>query len=143
MNAPDWAALERARDAARYSGMFEAATKQQAEEAAIAADFLKSSQSGDANALVPWAGLAIDHEKRKALGLPWSAPDMPMRQQALHEVMTNALDYSSGPQMCEAMQLILNVAYGSDLVNAPAQARGLVERMAEAFARVTCKEVVL
>ena len=143
MNAPDWAALERARDAERYSGMCEAATTQQAEEAAIAADFLKTCRAVDANALAPWAGLVIDHEQRKAMGIPWSSPDMPMRQQALHEVMTSALDYSSGPQMCEAMQLLLNVAYGTDLVNAPAQARGLVERMAEAFARVTCKEVVL
>lgn len=143
MNTPDWAAIERASDAERYSGMFEAATKRQAEEAAIAADFIKSCRSGDANALAPWAGTVIDDVKRKALGLPWNAPNLPQRQQALHEVMTNALDYSSGPQMCEAMQLLLNVAYGADLVNAPAQARGLVERMASAFARVTCKEVVL
>ena len=141
MNTPDWAAIERASDAERYSGMFEAATKQQAEEAAIAADFLKTCRAGDANALAPWAGLVIDHEKRKAMGIPWNSPDMPMRQQALHEVMTNALDYSSGPQMCEAMQLLLNVAYGSDMVNAPAQARGMVERMAAAFSRVTCTEV--
>ena len=136
MNETDWADIERARDAERYSGMCEAATKQQAEEAAIAADFIKTCRAGDANALAPWAGLVIDHERRKALGIPWASPDMPMRMQALHEVMTNALDYSSGPQMCEAMQLLPNVAHGADLANAPAHARDLLRRMGEAYGRV-------
>ena len=113
--------------------------KQEARKAsvdAMADDFRAAAVKCDANALVPWAGTVIDHERRKALGIPWASADMPQRQQALHEVMVNALDYSHGPQMCEAMQLILNVAYGSNLANAPAQARDLLRRMGEAFGRV-------
>lgn len=113
--------------------------KQEARQAAADAkadQFRESAKKADANALVDWAGMVIDHEKRKALGTSWASPDMPMRQQALHEVMVNALDYSHGPQMCEAMQLLLNVAYGADLANAPAHARDLLRRMGEAYGRV-------
>jgi hypothetical protein len=58
----------------------------------------------------------------------------PLRVQRLHEVMGESLDYSNGPSMVEAMQLILNVAYSANLVNAPAQARALLARMANAWA---------
>lgn len=101
---------------------------------AMIAGFEKAAKAGDANALAAWAPLVNDHEKRETLGLSWPDANLPQRQQALHEVMVESLDYPDGPTMCEAMQLLLNVAYSSDLVNAPAMARGLIERMGRSFA---------
>lgn len=89
-------------------------------EQLLAQDFLKACRKCDANALATWA------------------PKVGGRYQDLHESMVEALDYipADAPDMSEAMQLILNVAYGKD----PAEkhqvhARALIERMAVNFAR--------
>ena len=47
--------------------------------------------------------------------------------------MGDTLDYSEGPSMVEAMQLVLNAAAGSDV---KAQATGLLKRMADKFAEM-------
>lgn len=117
-----------------YDALYEASDAQIESEADLAGDFLKACKKVDANALAPWAGQVNDNEQRMALGLDWSAKNLPQRQQALHEVMVESLDYPDGPTMCEAMQLLLNVAYSADLVNTPSMARGLIERMGRSFA---------
>jgi len=117
-----------------YDALYEASDAQVEAESDLAGDFLKACQKVDANSLAPWAGRVNDDEQRKALGLDWSAKNLPQRQQALHEVMVESLDYPDGPTMCEAMQLLLNVAYSADLVNTPSMARGLIERMGRSFA---------
>lgn len=106
-----------------------------AAEIELMGQFAKSSEACDANALAPWAGTVIDNEARKALGLDWSAKGIPHRQQAFHEVMFESLDFpTSGPQWAEAMQLILNVAHGTDTNATVTQARDLLKRMGEAYA---------
>lgn len=106
----------------------------EAAERAVIDDFTEACRRGDANAMVPWAGLTTDWAQVKApviAGLP-----LPMRAKQLHEVMVESLDYPDGPDMSEAMQLILNVAYGSDCqANLAVVARKLVQRMAQTHAR--------
>jgi hypothetical protein len=100
------------------------------QQAALDAQTLKifagACRAGDANALCEWAPTVSD----------WSA-DKPhaRRVPLLHEVMAEALDFSDGPCMSELMQLVLNVAHGSDLVSAPAHARTLLERMASEWVK--------
>lgn len=86
----------------------------------------------DANALATWAPTVSD----------WNI-DQPhaRRTPLLYEVMSEALDFSDGPQMSELMQLLLNVAHGADVVNAPAQARALLERMGTEWVRHCGPEV--
>lgn len=99
----------------------------------MAACFIKACARADANAMADFAPMVRDWDAAKHLPVSIGA-HMPRRYQTVAEVMQESLDYSSGPSMTEAMQLILNVAYGTDLVNAPAQARALLDRMATTFA---------
>lgn len=103
------------------------------EQAAMAAAFTRACAKADANASADFAPMVRDWDAAKHLPVSIGA-HMPRRYQTVAEVMQESLDYSSGPSMTEAMQLILNVAYGTDLVNAPAQARALLSRMATTFA---------
>ena len=89
-------------------------------EQLLAQDFLSACRKCDANALATWS------------------PKVGGRYQDLHESMVDALDYNEpdAPRMSEAMQLLLNVAFGKD----PAEkhqvhARALIERMADSFAQ--------
>lgn len=100
---------------------------------AIEDGFAKAVELGDANALCPWAPELYDREAIKARGLSWTDKDLPKRAPALTECMSESLDYSDGPSMTEAMQLILNAARCSD-DELSAQARRLLERMCETFA---------
>lgn len=97
--------------------------------------FAQAVRRGDANALAPWAPRITDWVVVRSTPIDQrTVTSLPKRSQTLAEVMAEALDYGDGPSMTEAMQLILNVAHGSDLVNAPAQARSLIERMGRSFA---------
>ncbi len=96
--------------------------------------FMSACRIKDANALAPWAPKTTDWEAVRA-SLHSVGTDMPKRLQTLAEVMQESLDYPSGPHMSEIMQLVLNVAYGNDVVNAPEQARNLLERMADTWAK--------
>lgn len=99
----------------------------QAEEAerGMADDFAELAMKADANAFAQFAPLVRDYSSHRT------------RVQTFAEVMAESLDYTSGPTMTEAMQLILNAAYGNlspEVVSA--QARDMVERMGKAYARV-------
>jgi hypothetical protein len=112
--------------------------KQEAREAAAASmaeQFRESAQKADANAFAMWAPLVNDWERtrRQPVGV---TTDLPKRYQTMAEVMAESLDFDHGPSETELMQLLLNVAYGSNLANAPAQARDLLRRMGDAFGRV-------
>ena len=93
-------------------------------EQLLAQDFLIACRKCDANALATWA------PKVRVVGR--------MECQDLHEVMAEALDYNApdAPCMSEAMQLLLNAAFGKDPSEKhQVHARALIERMAVNFAR--------
>lgn len=103
-------------------------------QAQMAAAFIKGCAQKDANTMAEFAPMVRDWDAAKHMPVSIGAYT-PKRYQTIAEVMQESLDYAAGPSMTEAMQLILNVAYGSDTVNAPAQARALLSRMAETFAK--------
>ena len=108
-------------DAARHYDELDAVTEAQIKcEQLLAQDFLSACRKCDANALATWA------------------PKVSGRYQDLHESMSEVFDYNApdAPRMSEAMQLLLNVAFGKG----PAEkhqvhARALIERMSAHFAR--------
>lgn len=116
-------------DAISYYTVQDAYTAQMREaELAIEEEFERLAMKADANAFAGFAPLVRDDT---GTGL---------RKQTLAEVMHYALDYSNGPSITEAMQLILNAAYGNlspEVVKA--QARDLVERAGKAHARVNAE----
>lgn len=103
-----------------------------AERAAIE-DFTEACRRGDANALANFAPMVTDWHLAK-LPHPVGAP-APKRAQTLSEVMVESLDYGDGPSMTEAMQLLLNAAYGSSDTHLSEMARGLIKRMAQTHAK--------
>ena len=108
-------------DAARHYAELDAVTEaKNKREQLLAQDFLSACRKCDGSALATWAPKVSGH------------------YQDLHEAMAEALDYNTpdAPRMSEAIQLLLNVAFGKD----PAEkhqvhARALIERMAVHFAR--------
>jgi len=122
-------------DADRHTDeMFRKSDEQDRAEMALAGRFLAMAKQADANALCDFASTTDwDAMKRQPIDQR-TATRLPKRQQTLAEVMAESLDYSDGPSLSEALQLLLNVAHGADLVNAPAQARALLGRMAEKWA---------
>lgn len=123
-------------DAERF--MADLFARQEAREAAAASmadQFRESAQKADANAFAMWAPLVNDWERTRRQPVGVTA-DLPKRYQTMAEVMAESLDFDHGPSETELMQLLLNVAYGADLANAPRHARDLLRRMGEAFGRV-------
>jgi hypothetical protein len=102
---------------------FDKASDASEKQSTMAADFLSATDKGDASAMAPWAPLAIK----------WTGTAAIKRVRTLAECMSESLDYGKGPKMAEAMQLLLDVANGSD-ESTTAKARRLLERMAESFA---------
>lgn len=91
--------------------------------------FMDACRKMDASALAQWATPVRD----------WGACSVgstATRLQTLAEVMQDALESHSGPGMPEIMQIILNVAYGNNIVSVPEQARVLLERMADTWSRL-------
>lgn len=119
-----------------YSEADMAAIEREREKAQLSAAFVKACAKCDANALATYAPMVRDYNAPK----PVDSSYLPHRYQTQAEVMADCLDYQNGPSMTEAMQLILNVAYGTDLVNAPEQARALISRMASTFANYNHSE---
>lgn len=113
-----------------YRGEQQAALDAQTREA-----FAEACRKCDANALATWAPTVSDWAK-KSKDEPHAS-----RVPLFHEVMAEALDFSDGPQMSELMQLLLNVAHGANLVNAPAQARALLGRMGSEWVKHCGPEV--
>ena len=114
--------------------------KQEARQAAadsMASMFRESAKKADANALVQWAPMVTDWERARRQPVDQkTATELPKRYQTLAEVMAESLDFDHGPRETELMQLLLNVAHGADLANAPHHARDLLRRMGEAYGRV-------
>ncbi len=117
--------------AAYYEPRFAAADMQAKAEQAAGAALMAACRSGNVNALATFAPMVKDFEAARKLQ-DVKAP-VPMRYQTLSEVMQDALDYTHGPCMSEAMQLLLNLAYGNNLENTQHQAQLLIERIKEAF----------
>jgi len=106
------------------------------QEDAIRAAYGAACKKADANALCPWAPTTTDWMRAGSAPRD-AAGTLPQRQQTLAEVMHSTMDTARHAFEAESMQLLLNVAYGSDLVNQPALARNLLERMAAHYAWVT------
>jgi len=88
-----------------------------------------------ATAVIPWSPTRTDWDA------PYITGDMrPIRHYQLHEVMSDALDYPSGPGMDEAMSIILHAAKSKDEWIAK-PARELIQRMATTWARYNTPEV--
>lgn len=105
----------------------------ESEERAAIEDFTEACRRGDANALANFAPMVTDWHLAK---LPHPVGDpAPKRMPTLAEVMVESLDYAGGPDMSEAMQLVLNAAYGSSDAHLSEMARGLIKRMAQTHAR--------
>ena len=112
------------------------AEKLDREQADMRASFTAACHRADANALAPWAPMTADWSGVNLSSMPRSLGDaarMPKRQQTFAEVLGESLDFIGGPDLSEVLQLLLNVAHSSDTVNAPAQARALLARMADAY----------
>ena len=116
-------------DAAKYYAVQDAYTAQLEEaEQAMADEFVELAMKADANAFAEFAPLIRDHDRAGK------------RKQTMAEVLHDALGFANGPSITEAMQLILNAAYGNlspEVVKA--QARDLVERAGKAHARVNAE----
>jgi hypothetical protein len=109
--------------------------RQAAADANAANDFFIACVNLDANAPAPWAPTVNDYAAPHKFGAPRR-----QRTQALHEVLMDSLDHTSGPTTAELMQLLLTVAHG-DAAAAPAQARALLDRMARTWAKFNAPEV--
>jgi hypothetical protein len=96
------------------------------EQSAMRSNFAHACQKADANALCDWAPRRTDFSR-------FPEP----RTQTLAEVMADSLDFDAGPGISEVMQLVLNVAHGSNLAQAPQQARELLKRMGAMYAHAT------
>lgn len=125
-------------DADRYlAGLFDKQEARQSAAASMADQFSESAHKADANAFVEWAPLVTDWERARRQPVDQkTATELPKRWQTMAEVMAESLDFDHGPSETELMQLLLNVAHGADLANAPRQARDLLNRMGEAYGRV-------
>lgn len=112
-------------DGSREEAEYEAAEHRKASREA----FLAACRAGDATALAPWAPRVPDTSFLRSVK---SYSALPLRQQTQAEVMCDGME-SIDVNYTELMQLLLNVAHGENLVNAPANARELLERMATAW----------
>jgi hypothetical protein len=110
-------------------------TEAEHREQELRAGFAMSAGYADANAVCDWAPVVTDYDLRRKLHLTHDAKFQPKRYQTMTEVMYEALDYSTGPSLTEAMQLILNACRSTD-ADLAQQAANLVDRMGAAFARM-------
>lgn len=127
--------LDPVADAALYYGARHAhEDAQERAEAAYVVDFIKACQKLDANGTAWFAPMVNDWDAAKRQPRAVGAP-MPQRTQTLAEVMVDSLDYIGDPNMTQAMQLILNLAFGNDCqANLARRARELLAEMAAAHA---------
>lgn len=108
---------------------------QEAAEQAMQCEFLSLCCKCDANVLAKFAPMTTDFAKQ-ALHVVGSIPlQRPMRQQLLHEVVIEALDYGVGPTTSQLVQLLLNVAYGSSYAEVQLQAAALLRDLAASFSK--------
>ena len=110
-------------------------TEAEHREQEIRAGFAMAAGRADANAVCDWAPRLTDWDAVNAQRLRIIDANLPQRMQTLTECMFETLDYSTGPSMTEAMQLILNATRSTDAELAQ-QAANLIDRMGAAFARM-------
>lgn len=108
-----------------YQKFYDYAERMAEAERGMADEFIELAMKADANAFAEFAPLVRDHCRAAR------------RKQTMTEVVMESLDTSDGPTITEAVQALLNIAYG----NLPfevqrEQARNLFERGSAAFARV-------
>ena len=116
-----------------YDELARQAERQEQADIAASIEFVKACAKGDANAIASFAPMTVDWALQQKRPFVHGAI-MPMRTQTLSECMNDSLDLGSGPSVSELMHLVINMAFGADSVNAPAQARDLVSRMASTWA---------
>lgn len=133
--------LDAVADAAQYYGSRHAHDDaQERAEAAYVMDFIKACQKLDANAIANFAPEVADFDM-VTYPRPVNAR-IPKRLQTLAEVVVDGLE--SGPGITPAVQLILNLAFGTDCqANLARRARELLAEAANASAseHVTVGEV--
>jgi hypothetical protein len=122
-------------DAERHTNsLYASQAAQEQAEAAMDRGFRAACDLGDSNAMAPWAPMTTDWDAvNKRPVAQRHAGALPKRQQTLAEVMFECLDMRAGPDISEAMQLILNVASGKDPKAAMDQARSILNRMVTAY----------
>lgn len=103
-------------------------------ERALAGEFLRLAEKGDANALAFFAPRVVDADAVRTLGLRWTDKNLPTRFQTLAEVMYSQLDSPRQTFATEVMQLVLNASRCTD-VDLALQASALMERMAAHFSQ--------
>lgn len=135
--------LDPVADAALYYGAIHAHNDaQERAEAAYVVDFIKACQKLDANAIAHFAPAVADFDL-VTYPRPVNA-HVPKRLQSLTEVVVDGLSCESGPGLTAAVQLILNLAFGTDCqANLARRARELLAEAANASAseHVTAGEV--
>lgn len=120
-------------DAARHYDAVAHESEAQGRAEELAADaFIAAARHCDANRLCAWAGLVTDWERTR--GPILNSTTAVKRMQTMTEIVQEGLDYPNGPDISEVVQLLLNVAYGTDLVNQPRIARELMRRIAATWA---------
>jgi hypothetical protein len=122
-------------DADRHTAsLYASQAAQEQAEAAMDRGFRAACDLGDAKAMAPWAPLTTDWDAVNKRPVDQRhATSLPKRQQTLAEVMFECLDMRAGPDISEAMQLILNVANGKDPQAAIDQARSILNKMVSAY----------
>ena len=129
-------------DAARYyDAQYARDERQQAAEIETVNQFLAACRKADANAIVDWAPTVTDFDALRAAGAPFTDCNHFKRRVTLAEVMNDSLDMSSGPDVSELHNLLLAMAYGTDLTGTQERARNLVGRMAVTWAQHFTPEV--
>ena len=108
-------------------------TAEQLQQAAGIERFMSACQKADANAIASFAPKVIDWKAANAAPHLVGA-NMPKRMQTLAEVLQDSLGNGSGPNATQLMQLVLNLAFGSDThANQSRHARQLLADMADSW----------
>lgn len=116
MNAPDWALIERSRDADRYSERMNYAERHSAEVARVARELTLQWLAGDFERPFEEAAMVTDRS------ITITDPDRhPMRWQTVGECVRDSLDYRLGPTTDDALKLLARVAKGEDVKDAAAE----------------------
>jgi hypothetical protein len=140
MNAPDWAVIERGKDADRYSAMCNEAERQDKAEAEQAARFVQAIAAGDPDAAPDWTGTVADYAAGRKLGMVYGDAGYPRRKSTVAECLQSGLDYPSGPGMEDVLKVLSLAMNSADPVVSTA-ARDLVQRAAVKFAEHNTDEI--
>ena len=100
------------------------------EQTEVAASFVRAIEAGEPDATPAWAGVVLDYDRARALGIPYAdSRRMPTRANTVAEALYDALDYTKGPMLTDVVKVLSMAMKGTDPVVALA-ARQLVGRAA-------------